>query len=147
MRRREFIEIAGGSVLAAGTIGYLLSDKNNLSRSDLQPPDSKTDFLKAAEREILFLASLAPSGHNTQPWFIKYLEPFHWIVGNDRTKWLPAVDPNQRETILSIGAFSQNLEFAAASFGYACDWNLLAKNNQDEDILELNDSALEVQRF
>ncbi|MCI3936293.1 hypothetical protein MQX03_03730 [Chryseobacterium aahli] len=32
------------------------------------------------EKEILILASLAPSGHNTQPWFVKYHEPFHWTI-------------------------------------------------------------------
>ncbi len=85
----------------------------------------------------MFLASLAPSGHNTQPWFVQYLEPYHWIIGNDKSKWLPAVDPTQRETILSIGAFMQNLKYAASFFGYACDWSLLAATNQDERVMEV----------
>jgi len=85
----------------------------------------------------LYLASLAPSGHNTQPWLVKYIEPYHWIVANDKSKWLPAVDPTQRETMLSIGAFIQNLEFAANNAGYSCNFNMLAKTNQDEDILEV----------
>jgi hypothetical protein len=38
---------------------------------------------------------------------------------------------------LSIGAFVQNLELAADTFGYDCNWNLLAKTNQDEQILEV----------
>jgi hypothetical protein len=50
---------------------------------------------------------------------------------------LPAVDPNQRETMLSIGAFIQNLEYAANSFGYACDWKLLATTNQDDRVMEV----------
>jgi hypothetical protein len=95
------------------------------------------ETLNPDEKEILFLASLAPSGHNTQPWFVQYLEPYHWIIGNDKSKWLPAVDPTQRETILSIGAFIQNLEYAAGSFGYVCHWNLLATTNQDEQIMEV----------
>lgn len=137
MNRRKFIGIAGGTALAVGTTGYLFSDKSNLSRDDLKSAENKTDFLKDDEKEILFLASLAPSGHNTQPWFVQYVEPFHWIIGNDKEKWLPAVDPNQRETILSIGAFVQNLEITADNFGYDCDWNLLANTNQDERVLEV----------
>lgn len=137
MNRRRFIKITGGTIIAAGTGGYLLSDKSNLSRSDIKNASEKTQFLKPDEKEILFLASLAPSGHNTQPWFVQYLAPFHWIIGNDKSKWLPAVDPNQRETILSISTFVQNLELAADSFGYVCDWNLLAKTNQDEQVLEV----------
>lgn len=138
MNRRKFIGIAaGGTVLASGAIGYLLSDKENLVRSDLKVADNVNTTLSAEEREILFLASLAPSGHNTQPWFIQCLAPLHWIIGNDKSKWLPAVDPTQRETMLSIGAFGQNLEYAAASFGYVCDWKLLAKTNQDERVMEV----------
>jgi hypothetical protein len=137
MNRRKFIGIASGTTLAVGTVTYLLSDKSNLVRADIKPIDDNNATLKPDEKEILFLASLAPSGHNTQPWFVQYLEPYHWIIGNDKTKWLPAVDPTQRETMLSIGAFIQNLEYAAASFGYACDWTLLAATNQDERVMEV----------
>jgi hypothetical protein len=137
MNRRKFITITGGTVIAVGTTSYLLSDKNNFVRADIKPADDNNKTLKLDEKEILFLASLAPSGHNTQPWFVHYLEPYHWIIGNDKSKWLPAVDPIQRETILSIGAFIQNLEYAAASFGYACDWTLLAATNQDERVMEV----------
>jgi hypothetical protein len=89
------------------------------------------------ERAILLLASLAPSGHNTQPWFIKYMEPYHWIIGNDKSRWLPAVDPTQRETILSIGAFVQNLEYAANNLGYHCQFSILAITNQDVEIVDV----------
>ena len=123
--------------MAAGATSYLLSDKSNLSREDIKPADNTNEILKPDEKQILFLASLAPSGHNTQPWFVQYLAPFNWMIGNDKSKWLPAVDPAQRETILSIGAFMQNLEYAAGSFGYDCDWNLLAATNQDERVLEV----------
>lgn len=85
----------------------------------------------------MFLASLAPSGHNTQPWFVKYLEPYHWIIGNDKSRWLSSVDPTQRETILSIGAFLQNLEYAANNLGYYCQFNILATINQDENIVDV----------
>jgi hypothetical protein len=137
MNRKEFIGIFGGTVIAAGATSYLLSDKSNLVRANINPADDNDKTLKPDEKEILFLASLAPSGHNTQPWFVQYLEPYHWIIGNDKSKWLPAVDPTQRETILSIGAFIQNLEYAAGAFGYGCNWNLLAKTNQDEQVMEV----------
>lgn len=137
MNRRKFIGITGGTIVAGATTSYLLSDKSNLVRADIKPADGKSKILKPDEEEVLFLASLAPSGHNTQPWFVQYLEPYHWIIGNDKSKWLPAVDPTQRETILSIGAFTQNLEYAADSLGYVCQWNLLATTNQDEQVMEV----------
>lgn len=137
MNRRKFIGFGGGAILGIGAGSYLLSDKSNLTRRDVKAAEEENQFMKADEKEILYLASLAPSGHNTQPWFVRYVEPYHWIVGSDRTKWLPAVDPAQRETVLSIGAFVQNLEYSAAAFGFECGWNLLAKTSQDEQMLEV----------
>ena len=138
MNKRNFFSISVVTVITAVTSSYLLSDKSNLSRADIKPTSSPNSTLNRDEKEILFLASLAPSGHNTQPWFVQYIEPYHWIIGNDRTKWLPAVDPTQRETMLSIGAFIQNLEYAAGSFGYACHWNLIAMTNQDDRVMEVS---------
>lgn len=137
MNRRKFISITGGTIVLVGGTYYLLSDKSNFTRVDIKESDTITTPLKLDEKEILYLASLAPSGHNTQPWFIKYLEPYHWIIGNDKSKWLPGVDPTQRETILSIGAFAQNLEYAANSLGYDCEFNVIATSNQDENVINV----------
>jgi hypothetical protein len=149
MKRNKFISITGGAIAATVAIGYIFSDsfqdayrRSNLSRTNIKNSDNN-NILKPDEKEILFLASLAPSGHNTQPWFVKYIEPYHWIIGNDKSKWLPAVDPTQRETILSIGTFIQNLEYAAGAFGYICHWNLLAKTNQDEQVLSVKLNKIE----
>jgi hypothetical protein len=136
MNRKKFLSYTGAAIVAAGGVGYLLSDKTNYTRIKI-PNEPTNNKLQPDEREILYLASLAPSGHNTQPWLVKYIEPYHWIIANDKTKWLPAVDPTQRETILSIGAFLQNLEYAAANAGYSCQFSLLATNNQDENVMEV----------
>ncbi|MEA5480414.1 hypothetical protein VB774_22500 [Pseudanabaena galeata UHCC 0370] len=143
MNRIRFISIAGGTTVVAITTSYILSDTSNLLRANINLSDEQNKILKPDEKKILFLASLAPSGHNAQPWFVQYLEPYNWIIGNDKSKWLPAVDPTQRETILSIGAFIQNLEYAASSFGYICNWDLLAKSNQDEQVVTVKLNKIE----
>ncbi len=137
MNRRKFLGAAGGTILTAGVVSYLVSDKSNFVRTDIKVGSSDKLLLEPDEREILYLSSLAPSGHNTQPWTVKYLEPYHWIIGSDKSKWLPAVDPTQRETVLSIGTFIQNLEIAASNAGYNCQFNLIAATNQDQDIVEV----------
>lgn len=137
MNRRNFFTVTGSSILIAGATYYGFSDKNNVVRADEKQISTIKFPFKPDEREILALASLAPSGHNTQPWFVKYLEPYHWIIGNDKSRWLPGVDPTQRETILSIGAFLQNLDFAANNLGYNCEFNILASTNQDENIVDV----------
>lgn len=137
MNRRNFIAIAGTTIVVAGGVYYLSTDKSNFVRADIKDDSSGNIPLKDDERAILYLASLAPSGHNTQPWFVKYIEPYHWIIGNDKSKWLLGVDPTQRETMLSIGAFLQNVEYAASQSGYACQFTLLATTNQDENMVEV----------
>ena len=127
--------MTGTSLIAAGAAAYLLSDRQDAVRANVPDmPGGQIPF-RPGEREILYLASLAPSGHNTQPWKVRYLEPYRWVVGNDRARWLPAVDPQQRETVLSIGAFLQNLEYAAASLGFEAGFTLLADSNQAEDLV------------
>lgn len=137
MNRKQFLGITVGTVVIAGVTYYLSSDKSNFVRTDILQNKSNSIPLKPDEKEILTLASLAPSGHNTQPWFVKYLKPYHWIIGNDKSRWLPAVDPTQRETILSIGAFLQNLEYAANNLGYICEFNVMANTNQDKNVVEV----------
>jgi len=99
MNRRNFIAFAGATVVVAGGLYYLSTDKSNFVRADAKDDSSGSIQIRDDERAILQLASLAPSGHNTQPWFVKYIEPYHWIIGNDKSKWLSGVDPTQRETI------------------------------------------------
>jgi hypothetical protein len=142
MKRRSFIALSIGAVVALGAgAEYLLSDKSNLGRSDMSPndtgPETNGVTLHPDESRILELASLAPSGHNTQPWFVGHVARFHWIIGNDSSRWLPAVDPLQRETMLSLGAFALSLEMAASAMGYTCNTTVLASTNQDEKVLEI----------
>ena len=153
MNRRKFIKCTSVTIVIAGVTYYLLSDISNFERDDLNDNSTTKILFQTHEATILVLASLAPSGHNTQPWFVKYLEPFHWIICNDKSKWLNAVDPRQRETILSIGAFVQNLEYAANNLGYNCEFDAVATNNQDEEVLivklskESNVSKFDIQKI
>jgi hypothetical protein len=63
------------------------------------------------------LANRAPSVHNTQPW--------HWLLGDesihlmaDRTRQLPATDPDGRDLLLSCGAALHHLRVALGALGW-----------------------------
>ena len=90
MNRKRFLAITVGAIVVVGVTYYLLSDKSNFVRADTQPKHVETQniasLLTTDENEILFLASLSPGGHNTQPWFVKYIDKYHWIIGNDKNK-------------------------------------------------------------
>ena len=76
-------------------------------------------------REVVALASYAPSVHNTQPW------RFEWngralAVDEDRSRSLPVLDPTGRERILSCGAAAQHAELAfRAHVGRECSVDVL----------------------
>jgi len=52
MNRIEFIGIIGGTIGVVGTIAYLLSDRSNLVRADLQQVEdnNKRDFIPRITR-------------------------------------------------------------------------------------------------
>ncbi|HIC91951.1 MAG TPA: nitroreductase [Syntrophaceae bacterium] len=87
--------------------------------------------------QILRYASLAPSSHNTQPWRVKIISELEFIIQSDPKRWLLKVDPENREFLLSIGAFWENLEQAALTFGFKAKTEILATNSKNTDILKV----------
>jgi hypothetical protein len=71
------------------------------------------DTLDPEIREILALASSAPSGHNTQPWAFYLNNNNHLTLHVDPARELPEVDAQRRETLLSLGCFLETLRLAA----------------------------------
>ena len=149
MNRRNFLKFSGRGIILLGGLS-MLHACSGIKRDDFpQSNEEKTSIkgLEKEEMEILHLASLAPSGHNTQPWTVQVVEPRHWIIGSDKKRWLPAVDPNNRELLLGIGAFIENLVTAAGTFGYKADIQIIAKNPSDFEIADVRLKKDKVQGF
>ena len=136
MNRRQFISYSGVAFALVGGIYILnlLTQLKTVGRGNLGDP---VEGIDDDSLEIIYLASLAPSGHNTQPWTVRVLEGNHWIIGTDITRWLSVVDPENREMLLSIGAFLENLIIAANVKGYEVEVQILAKTLKDKDILDI----------
>jgi nitroreductase len=66
---------------------------------------------------LLRLAVLAPSIHNTQPWKFS-VDRGRIGIFADRTRWLAAADPDQRDLHMSLGCLLENLLVAARHYGY-----------------------------
>ena len=137
--RRQFLQYAGAGVAAmamAGLPGKIMAltrqelEEDTAARKDIRGLDS-------VEEEILYLASLAPSGHNAQPWKVQVAGRGHFIVGITPDRYLPAVDPANRETMLSMGAFIENLVQAAGSRGYSASVQVVARNLTDTRVAEV----------
>jgi len=108
--RRQFIKRLSAGAFVVGT-NPLLSACGGITRNDLisdKPTAGNLFDLDEMDINILSYASLAPSALNVQPWFVRIVDrQRHWIIGADPRRRLPAIDPDNRETLLSIGAFEQ----------------------------------------
>src|SRR5262245_17489744 len=95
-------------------------------REDVEeaPGSAPASIISPDLHSVIYYASLAPSGHNAQPWSVRLDEGHVWI-GTDPARWLPKVDPTNREVTLSIGAFVENLITAAPAHGFVADYDIV----------------------
>lgn len=95
---------------------------------------SLTAYLHAAEdarrprrdrgdRELVRMATLAASSHNTQPWRFELLDSAI-VIHPDLTRRCPVVDPLDAHLFKSLGCAAENLVQAAAAQGRAADVDL-----------------------
>ncbi len=82
---------------------------------------------------LLKYALLAPSSHNTQPWWFK-VSGCRIALYADRTRALPVNDPGDRELTISCGCALMNLRLAAAEIGLEAT-SVLLPVAEDEDLL------------
>jgi nitroreductase len=95
-----------------------------------ETPADKLSFL-------LRYAVRAPSGHNTQPWL------FHMTgeageLHADRRRAMPAVDPGDRELIMSCGAALLHLRVALGHFGYAGEVTLFPDKHKPDYLARIS---------
>lgn len=67
--------------------------------------------------EIIRYATLAPSGHNTQPWRFR-IDKQSIAILPDLSRRTPVVDPDDHHLFVSLGCAAENLLQAAKAFGF-----------------------------
>lgn len=135
--RRDAVMRIAGAALAVG-VAPLLSNCTGAVRADVAQRDDGVRALDPALADVLYHASLAPSGHNAQPWMVRVPEPNRLVVSTVRTRWLPEVDPHNRELLLSFGCFLENLIVAARHRGFDLDYQVTAATPTDRDLLDVS---------
>lgn len=118
MNRRQIL-IGGGAALTAGAAATLLVLRDMGSMSDYDAATAASRAALTANpglRDLVRYATLAPNGHNTQPWRFR--------IGQDRIDILPdfsrrtpAVDPDDHHLFVSLGCVAENLALAAGASG------------------------------
>jgi hypothetical protein len=125
--RRQFA--ASASVAVGGVAGLALSacakDADAPSYEAAAAQTWRADSLVAVDgtplrqdlgRELVRLATLAPSSHNTQCWKFA-LEDHAITILPDLSRRCPAVDPDDHHVFVSLGCATENLAHAALAHG------------------------------
>jgi len=118
MDHRHVVAGGGAAALAALGAGYAIyrqmgsmaAYNAQVAKARAEPP------APAGMRDLVQLASLAPSGHNTQPWRFLTRESRIDILP-DFTRRTPIVDPDDHHLFVSLGCAGENLAIAAAEHG------------------------------
>lgn len=118
MNRRCLLWGAGALTLA-GLGGALVERERMGSLEDYAQAQARLREL-LAERptlpELIRYATLAPSGHNTQPWRFAP-KPGGLTILPDFTRRTPVVDPDDHHIYVSLGCLAETLDLAARRSG------------------------------
>jgi nitroreductase len=119
-----FLVLIGGLLLLSLNCVSYAGNENN---SDLEKKIN----------EIINYGALAPSTHNFQMWKVKIVSDDEIIVMLDRGHSLPQVDPTNRESMISLGAFIENMVEAAPSYDLEAEVHLLTGDPFADEIASI----------
>lgn len=118
MNRRSVMTGAGIAALGGLGAGYMgLRDLGSLDAYNAAVGAQRA-ILAAVPgiRDLVRYATLAPSGHNTQPWRFR-LHPTGVVIIPDPLRRTPVVDPDDHHLFVGLGAAAENLSIAAGARG------------------------------
>ena len=118
--RRNVLLGAGAAVVAVGGgawangrgMGSMAAYKAAVAELRRRPP------MPPQTRDLIRYATLAPNGHNTQPWLFRPGRNGIAILPDFRRR-TPVVDPDNHHLFVSLGCAAENLALAAAAAGRA----------------------------
>ncbi|WP_417621049.1 Acg family FMN-binding oxidoreductase [Parasphingorhabdus sp.] len=120
MNRRNFL-IGGGSLIAAGGVAAAIGVKQTGSMQDYEKAAANLReplALQPDDHELIRYATLAASGHNTQPWKFRVQKSSIEILP-DYSRRTVVVDPDDHHLFASLGCAAENLMISGAATGRA----------------------------
>lgn len=136
IRRRSLLlgglglSAAGGAALAwRASAGSMATYRAHQAQIRAEPAP------KAGMVDLIRIATLAPSGHNAQPWRFR-LGPSVVEILPDFERRTPAVDPDDHHLHVSLGAAAETLSVAGPAFGRAGEVLALENGSLRYDYVE-----------
>lgn len=121
-RRKAIALLGGGTVLAAtaATAGFLTTRTPH----EAQRPWALAGGYDDPRLNALSFALLAPNPHNLQPWQVALEGADALSLHHDPARRLPHTDPYDRQIIIGLGCFLEQMVLAAGAAGHAVDLTL-----------------------
>lgn len=118
MNRRQWLIGAGATAALGGSATWLTLSAMGSSSDYAASIASLRATLPDPARQIDLIryATLAPNGHNTQPWRFR-LSGKRIDILPDFARRTPVVDPDDHHIFVSLGAAAENLSLASAARG------------------------------
>jgi nitroreductase len=133
MNRRSIL-VGGGVLAVAGVGGAYLELRQMGSMDEYNASVAATRAVLSQQpevRDLIRYATLAASGHNTQPWRFRIGDRSVQILP-DLTRRTPAVDPDDHHLFASLGCAAENLALAAGAIGRPGDISFNPTNDSVE---------------
>lgn len=118
MNKRDVLIGAGALALAGAGASYAeVRRMGSMEAYEASVAATRAALAARPEmRDFIRYATLAPNGHNTQPW--RFLVRERQInIQPDFARRTPVVDPDDHHVFVSLGAAAENLALAAAARG------------------------------
>lgn len=118
MRRRDVLIGSGAlAAVAAGTTVIIGEQMGSASDYETAMVATRAPLPDPAEtRDLIRYATLAPNGHNAQPWLFRASKDRIEILP-DFTRRTPVVDADDHHLFISLGCAAENLSLASAARG------------------------------
>ena len=118
LKRREILAGGGALALAGASAAYLgMRQMGTMAEYNAAIAATRTALSKTPDiRDFIHYATLAASGHNSQPWLFRISDRRIEILP-DFTRRTPVVDPDDHHVFVSLGCAAENLAIATSCRG------------------------------
>lgn len=121
-RRKTLALIGGGMVLAASVgVGGFAATRTPVKA---QRPWGLAGSYDDVRLNALSYALLAPNPHNLQPWKVALQRDNALTLMHDETRRLPETDPYDRQIMIGMGCFLEQMVLAAGVAGYKVELDI-----------------------
>ena len=136
MKRRKFLQLAGGGVVMSASAGGVFAATRRPERALAPWAAAGGSAYRDPRLRALSYAVLAPNPHNRQPWIFALEGDDRVVLSFDVNRQLPETDPFDRQLTIGLGCFLELMVMAAEAEGRQVDLQLFPDGSSPQRLDE-----------